>query len=94
MEPGAAWLKCYLGGKTFAGIRLVATGDHDGKGDYVREMVLTHFVDDRAVTCNVLVREEGIRPIVYEQPWNRGKHSLDSVESWQAIKKMCSQTGL
>ncbi len=90
VKPVAEWLDCYLTSKTFAGIRLIATGDHDGKGDHIREMGLTHFVDDRAVTGNLLAREEGITPIIYDQPWNLGQHSLDSVDNWQTIKKMCA----
>ena len=90
VEPVAEWLDWYVGGKTFAKARLIATGDHDDKVDHIRQMGLTHFVDDRAVTCNFLSNEKGIIPIIYEQPWNFGKHSLDSVDSWQSIKKICS----
>ena len=89
VEPVAEWLDCYLDSKTFARARLIATGDHDGKVDHIREMGLTHFVDDRAVTCNLLAKEKGITPIIYDQPWNLGKHTLNSVDNWQAIKKMC-----
>lgn len=90
VEPVAAWLDCHLGSNVFAEARLIATGDHDGKADHIREMGLTHFVDDRAVTCNLLAQKKGITPIVYEQPWNIGKHTLDSVDNWQAIKRICS----
>ena len=89
VEPVAGWLDCYLSNKTFAKVRLIATGDHDGKVDHIREMGLSHFVDDRAVTGNLLAREKGITPIIYDQPWNLGQHALDSVDNWQAIKKMC-----
>ncbi|MEN8136220.1 MAG: hypothetical protein ABFS18_11895 [Thermodesulfobacteriota bacterium] len=88
-EPVAEWLDCYLSNKTFAELRLIATGDHDGKVDHIREMGLTHFVDDRADTGNLLAREKGITPIIYDQPWNLGQHALDSVDNWQAIKRMC-----
>jgi hypothetical protein len=89
VKPVAEWLDCYLSNKTFAKVRLIATGDHDGKADHIRKMGLTHFVDDRAVTGNLLAREKDITPIIYDQPWNLGQHTLDSVDNWQAIKKMC-----
>jgi hypothetical protein len=89
VEPVAAWLARYLSRKAFAETRLIATGDHDAKVDHIRALGLTHFVDDRAVTCNMLAREKGITPIIYDQPWNSGRHTLASVANWQAIKKMC-----
>ncbi len=89
VEPVADWLDCFLSSKSFARVRLIATGDHDGKGDHIREMGLTHFIDDRVITGNLLAREKGITPIIYDQPWNLGQHTLASVDNWQAIKKMC-----
>ena len=90
VEPVAAWLDCHLSSKIFAQSRLIATGDHDGKAEHIREMGLSYFVDDRADTCNVLAQDQGIIPIIYDQPWNRGKHNLDSVCSWQGIREMCN----
>jgi len=89
VEPVVEWLEFYLGGKGFAGVRLIATGDHDGKTGPIRKMGLSHFVDDRADTCNLLAGEIDITPIIYAQPWNFGKHRLDAVDNWRAIKKMC-----
>lgn len=89
VEPVAEWLECYLSSKACGEIRLIATGDHDGKVAHIREMGLTHFVDDRAVTGNLLAQEKGITPIVYDQPWNAGQHTLRSVDNWLAIQKMC-----
>ena len=56
------------------------------KATHIRELGLTHFVDDRAVTCNLLAQEADITPIIYEQPWNFGKHTLSSVSNWQSIR--------
>jgi hypothetical protein len=86
LDPVAEWLENHLSRDSFSRLRLAATGDHDNKGGYIREMGLTCFVDDRVATCNLLAGEDGITPIVYEQPWNYGRHQLFSVKSWRDIK--------
>jgi len=88
-EPITAWLENHLGAAAFAGAQIVATGDHDGKAPHIRRFGLNYFVDDRHLTCNLLAKEPGITPIVYSQPWNRGRHTLNSVESWQEIRLLC-----
>jgi len=88
VKPVEQWLDYYLSSRTFASMRLIATGDHDGKADHIRKMGLSHFVDDRAITCNLLAGETGITPIIYNQPYNLGQHKLDSVDNWQAIKNL------
>ncbi len=86
--PIAAWLEKHLGGTIYKKVRLVATGEHDGKAAFIKEMALKYFVDDRVETCVKLDRE-GIIPIVYNQPWNQGKHNLPSIENWLAIRDLC-----
>ncbi len=87
-KPIALWLEQVLGKKIFENARLVATGDHDGKADYIKELGLEYFVDDRAETCLALA-EEGITPIVFHQPWNQGKHNLKTVLGWDCIRELC-----
>lgn len=87
-EPIAAWLKTHLGETIFSRCRLSAMGEHDDKASYIKEFGLEFFVDDRARTCQLL-NEQGITPIVYEQPWNRGRHNFRSVSSWLAIRNLC-----
>ena len=89
-EPIGRWLEMTLGSQTYKKTRLVATGEHDGKAEYIKEMGLRYFVDDRADTCLNLTREEVV-PIVYDQPWNRGKHSLFTVTDWLAIRSICCE---
>ncbi|MGV1100793.1 5' nucleotidase, NT5C type [Thiovibrio sp. JS02] len=88
-KPIARWLKQELGPQVYGRVRLIATGEHDTKAEHIREMGLGVFVDDRAQTCLQLSREEGISPIVFRQPWNRGKHALPEVESWLGIRSLC-----
>lgn len=87
-EPIARWLKHFLQPATFNHIRLVAMGEHDKKTSYIKDLGLKYFVDDRLQTCRKLA-EEGITPLVYNQPWNRNGHKLPTVNNWQDIQALC-----
>ncbi len=87
-EPIAAWLENELGPEIFASARLVAMGEHDNKGAYIKGLGLSHFVDDRAETC-VGLEAQGITPLVFSQPWNLGKHRLPTVNDWLQIRALC-----
>jgi hypothetical protein len=87
-DPVAHWLEKNFGAEIFAKTRLIATGEHDTKGFYIKELGLKYFVDDRAQTCMDLALDN-IVPIVYSQPWNRGRHNLASVDNWPAIRQLC-----
>lgn len=88
-KPIAAWLEKHLGREAFSPARLVATGNHDNKATHIKRFGLRYFIDDRHLTCNQLAGEPGITPIVYSQPWNRGRHIHDSVENWADIRQLC-----
>jgi len=87
-KPIARWLKHYLQPATFEKIRLVAMGMHDNKTAYIKDLGLKYFVDDRLQTCKMLANE-GITPLVYNQPWNKNGHDLPTVNDWQAIHSLC-----
>jgi hypothetical protein len=42
-------------------------------------------VEDRLETCEALYRN-GIIPVVFDQPWNRGRHPFRSVQSWDDLR--------
>lgn len=88
-EPVSNWLDHFIDKEARSKIQVVATGDHDDKMRYIRANGLRYFIDDRAETCHQLAGE-GICPIVYNQPWNRGRHSLPSVSSWDDILRLIS----
>ena len=88
-KPIEAWLEHVLSRHTFKRVSLTAMGDHDGKPDYLRKLGLKYFVDDRAQTC-IDLQTAGFTPLVYNQPWNQGRHHLYTVNSWLSIKKLCS----
>lgn len=86
-EPIGAWLHETLGPEVAGAATLVAMGDHDAKGPYIKKLGLSHFVDDRYETC-VQLQQDGIQAMVFEQPWNRGQHDLAVVRSWTDINRM------
>lgn len=87
-QPIAEWLRVMLGDEVHPLVRLVATGEHDDKVRHIHALGLSHFVDDRAQTC-LMLQAAGINPIVFSQPWNRGRHQLPVVEDWLAIRALC-----
>lgn len=87
-EPIEEWLRLELGQTAFSKVHLIAMGAHDKKTDYIKDLGLRYFIDDRAQTC-ITLHDEGISPRVYSQPWNQGKHKLATVDSWQDIRKLC-----
>jgi uncharacterized HAD superfamily protein len=87
-KPIAQWLKHFLQPAAFDKIRLVAMGVHDNKIPYIKDLGLRYFVDDRLQTCRMLA-QEGITPLVYNQPWNKNGHDLQTVNDWQAIHGLC-----
>ncbi|MDH3393835.1 MAG: hypothetical protein OEL66_07485, partial [Desulfobulbaceae bacterium] len=88
-KPIEDWLRTYLNPAAGDSMRLVAMGEHDGKGNHIKELGLQYFIDDRAETCIRLARD-GLSPYVFNQPWNRGRHQLPAVDDWLAIRKLCA----
>lgn len=86
--PIVAWLEKELGTNTTANMHIIAMGDHDGKKEHIQELGISHFIDDRFETCKHLDKEN-ITAIVYDQPWNRGRHTLPIVRDWQDIYDCC-----
>lgn len=84
-QPVTDWLDHFFPAETCESINLVATGDHDDKFRYIKDHNLQFFVDDRVETCLQLA-ETHITPIVYNQPWNIGRHGLQNVNNWVEIK--------
>ena len=87
-KPIDQWLKHYLDPAAYGKMRLVAMGVHDNKTPYVKELGLRYFVDDRLQTCQKLA-QEGITPLVYNQPWNMNGHNMRKVSGWQDIRALC-----
>jgi len=80
VEPVRDWLTHHFDRHQFD-ITLVSSGHHDDKERFIREHNIFYFIDDRVETCTMLA-EAGLKPMVFTQPWNRGRHDLPSVNSW------------
>ncbi|MCF6186696.1 MAG: hypothetical protein L3J49_04370 [Desulfobulbaceae bacterium] len=87
-DPVHAWLKTVFPQSTCTRIRVIAMGDHDDKPQHIQRLGLTHFIDDRAETCAQL-ESAGICSIVFNHPWNKNRHKLPIVNSWQEIRALC-----
>jgi len=68
-------------------IEVVATGSFEDKQGVLLSRGIEAFVEDRLETC-FLLREAGISPIVYKQPWNRRPHPFFEVENWHDIETL------
>ena len=86
-NPVFDWLDCFLSQEARKNIQVVATGDHDDKIRYIHQHQLKFFIDDRAETCKRLVLEQ-INPLVFTQPWNKNRHSLQTVADWVEIRNL------
>ncbi|WP_456473453.1 5' nucleotidase, NT5C type [Desulfolithobacter sp.] len=87
-EPVREWLATILPPSTLPRIHIIAMGAHDDKPRHIKGRGLEWFIDDRAETCLQLPKY-GITPIVFSQPWNKGKHQLSTVSSWEEIRSLC-----
>nr|HID59342.1 haloacid dehalogenase [Desulfobacterales bacterium] len=68
-------------------IDIVATGSFEGKADVLLRHGIRYFVEDHLETC-FLLKERGIAPIVFSQPWNRSPHPFMEVQDWKGIEKL------
>ena len=86
-QPVHDWLAIYFEQSLLENIQVVATGDHNDKVRHIHANQIKYFVDDRVATCQALVAEN-ICPVVYNQPWNAGRHNLTMVSDWNDISHL------
>ncbi|HON95728.1 MAG TPA: hypothetical protein PL013_08030, partial [Deltaproteobacteria bacterium] len=72
--------------------RVEATSVNTAKLEVLKRHGITHFIDDRLDTCEML-QEAGITPIVFTQPWNRKPHPFLAVETWGDIAALIDWKG-
>jgi hypothetical protein len=68
-------------------VQVVATGTFEGKAEVLLESGIRFFVEDRLETCYHL-KEAGIEPVLYRQPWNRESHPFIEVGDWQELENL------
>jgi len=67
-----------------AQFEIVATGAYEAKRDVLLERGVSCFVEDRLETCFFL-KDGGISPVVFKQPWNREPHPFPEVATWREL---------
>jgi uncharacterized protein len=68
-------------------IEIITTGSFEAKAEILSRRGITHFVEDRLETCNLL-DEKGIVPILFRQPWNRSNNRFFEVGAWSELEKL------
>ncbi|PID77251.1 MAG: hypothetical protein CSB24_02445 [Deltaproteobacteria bacterium] len=84
--PVVQWVNKFFTAETAEKIKVTATGSPEAKEQYLRELGIDYFIDDRHETCVELARKN-ITALVYSQPWNLGQHNLPMVENWRQIRE-------
>lgn len=86
-DPIHAWLNQFFHKDVTRNTQVIAMGDHDDKVRYVKDQGLEYFIDDRADTCQMMA-DVGLQSIVFDHPWNRGRHQLPMVKNWDDISQL------
>ena len=73
-------------------IEVVATGSFEDKADVILSKGYSCFVEDRLDTC-FLLKDAGINPVLFKQPWNRGSHPFLEVDTWSELESMIEFEG-
>jgi hypothetical protein len=68
-------------------IEIVTTGSFDAKAEILKDRNISYFVEDRLETCFTL-KEAGITPILFKQPWNRQNNRFIEVGSWNELENL------
>jgi 5'(3')-deoxyribonucleotidase len=68
-------------------INVIATGRHAAKLSVLKELGLKFFLKDNLETCEELF-QNGIRSIVFDQPWNRDFTPFLRVKTWDDIQNL------
>jgi len=86
-ESITQWLFTILPGVPREKITVIASGAPETKLDILNELQIRYFVDDRVETCKHL-KEAGIEPLLFDQPWNRNEsaNGLIRIQNWIQLK--------
>ena len=68
-------------------VEIITTGSFDAKAEVLTERNISYFVEDRLETCFTL-KDAGITPILFKQPWNRQNNRFIEVGSWNEIENL------
>lgn len=82
--PIPEWIEQVLNMEPDA-VNLVTTGSFEAKAEVLLEHHIRFFVEDRLETC-FLLKNAGIEPVLFKQPWNREPHPFREVATWQELE--------
>jgi 5'(3')-deoxyribonucleotidase len=68
------------------------TGNFEDKARVILSRGYSYFVEDRLETC-FLLKDSGVNPVLFKQPWNRGDHPFPEVDSWSQLESMIDFEG-
>ena len=84
--PILDWMQSLLNLKSES-LKVITTGSFEAKADILRDHGVAYFIEDRLETCFQL-KNAGVEPVVFKQPWNRQVHPFHEVDSWQDIHSL------
>jgi uncharacterized protein len=85
------WLHQTLPEVDSSRIEVFATGLPEAKSKILKELKVRFFLEDRLETCELLSRN-GIQPLLFDQPWNRGPQAgaFPRIENWSQLGHLVS----
>jgi uncharacterized HAD superfamily protein len=94
-EPIKQWLFTVLPCVPRERITVIASGSPETKLDILTGLEIRYFVDDRIETCRH-IKEAGIEPFLFDQPWNRNEPAdgFVRVENWIQLKGWVLPSGI
>lgn len=87
-ESIIGWLQQTLSQVDAGRIEVYATGLPEAKCGILRDLKVKYFLEDRVETCRLLM-ENGIQPLLFDQPWNRGPEAglFPRIEDWSQLSR-------
>lgn len=87
LDPIRDWVTRTLSQVDPQNIRVISSREHHLKLGILKDLGIPYYVDDHLDTCRLL-SENRITPIVFDQPWNKGRHEYHRVADWWEIGKI------
>ena len=86
-ESIISWLQQTLPQVSPENIQVIATGLPEAKLAILKDLQVRYFVEDRLETCHLLA-QDGIQPLLYDQPWNRVPNQFPRFDSWLQLRQI------
>jgi len=86
-ESIIGWLQQTLPEVSPEDIQVIATGLPEAKLGILKDLQIRYFVEDRLETCHLLA-QDGIQPLLYDQPWNRVPNQFPRFDSWLQLRQI------